>query len=190
MTFQHNSLYLVLAILGGIAYPVVVYFALPLVPPAALVMTGVGLICLRLAGMGRLAQWKGWRLAFLLAVIGLIVLLVLSPRLAAQAYPVAISLSVAGVFAVSLYVPPTIVERFARMSEPDLPPQGVLYCRKVTLVWIAFLLGNAGISMATALWGSLAQWTLWNGLLSYIAMGALFAGEFLVRRLVKRRARV
>ncbi|HLN22604.1 MAG TPA: hypothetical protein VK558_01320, partial [Patescibacteria group bacterium] len=106
--------------------------------------------------------------------------------LAVKAYPVAVSLAVAGVFGLSLVYPPTVVERLARLSEPDLPPQGVAYTRKVTLVWVLFLLANAGVSTATALWGSLAQWTLWNGLLSYVAMGTLFAAEFMIRRRVRR----
>ena len=52
---------------------------------------------------------------------------------------------------------------------------------------LAFLVGNAAISAATGLWGSLALWTLWNGLLSYVLMGGLFAGEFMYRQLARRR---
>jgi uncharacterized membrane protein len=88
------------------------------------------------------------------------------------------------VFAVSLRYPPTIVERIARLREPDLPPAGVAYTRQVTRVWVGFLLANAAVSFWTARWGSLDQWALWNGLLSYLAMGALFGGEYLVRRMV------
>lgn len=185
---QANNLWLALALLGGLLYPPVVYFGLAVVPPSVLVLVGLGLIGMRLAGIRRLAQSRAWVLAFLSAAVGLVALLLLSPRLAAMAYPVAVSLSVAGVFALSLRFPPTVVERFARIVEPDLPPEGVAYTRKVTLAWVVFLLCNAMISAATALWGSLAQWALWNGLLSYVAMGLLFGGEFLVRRMVRRRA--
>jgi uncharacterized membrane protein len=112
-------------------------------------------------------------------------LLTVSPLMAARAYPVAINLAMAAVFAASLRYPPTVVERIARLSEPDLPPEGVVYTRQVTGVWVGFLLVNAAISLWTAIWGSLDQWALWNGLLSYLAMGALFAGEYLVRRVVR-----
>lgn len=187
--FRPSNAWLVVAVLGGLSYPLVVYFGLSVLPPQVLVLIGLVLIGLRLAGMRRLAQFRTWGAALLVAAIGLLVLLALSPRMAVQAYPVLISLCVAGVFMISLYAPPTIVERFARVTEPDLPPEGIDYCRKVTVVWIVFLLGNAAISAAAALWGSLAEWTLWNGLLSYVAMGIVFAAEFLVRRSVKRRAR-
>ena len=54
------------------------------------------------------------------------------------------------------------------------------------MVWVAFLLCNALISLATAVWGTRAQWALWNGLLSYLAMGTLFTVEYAVRRVVRR----
>jgi uncharacterized membrane protein len=180
----------VLAGVGAVAYPLVVW---PLVvgtgfssiPPAAFVLVGIGCIGLRLIGTWRLARSSVEIVAFVLAAVLLVALLTVSPLMAARAYPVAISLAMAAVFAASLRYPPTVVERIARLSEPDLPPEGVVYTRQVTGVWVGFLLVNAAISLWTAIWGSLDQWALWNGLLSYLAMGALFGGEYLVRRVVR-----
>ena len=90
-------------------------------------------------------------------------------HLAVKIYPILMSLSVASVFALSLRYPPTVIERLARIREPELSPAGITYTRKVTIVWVVFLIANAGVSLITALWGTLAQWTLWNGLLSYLA---------------------
>ena len=157
-------------------------------PPTALVLTGLGLIGLRMLGLRRMEQANGGIVAFALAGSALLLPMAWTPELAARAYPIAVSLAVAAVFALSLRFPPSIVERIARLSEPGLPPKGVAYSRRVTAVWVAFLLVNAGISAATVVWGSLAVWTLWNGLLSYVAMGLLFAGEYLVRRRVRRTA--
>jgi uncharacterized membrane protein len=58
----------------------------------------------------------------------------------------------------------------------------------VTQIWTAFLVANAVISSAVGIWGTPAQWMLWNGLISYLLMGALFAGEWTFRRFVSRRA--
>jgi uncharacterized membrane protein len=171
-----------LAAIGGMAYPFLVYVGLSAIPPFFLLLLGIALIALRGVGLRRLAIGRGWLTAPALAVCGLLVLAQLSPPLAVKAYPIAISLTVAAVFGLSLLYPPTAIERFARLGEPDLSPGGVTYTRKVTWVWLIFLLANAGISAATALWGSLEQWTLWNGFLSYLAMGLLFVGELLVRR--------
>ena len=82
--------------------------------------------------------------------------------------------------------PQSIVERMARLSEPDLPASGVAYTRTVTKVWCAFFVVNGSIALATALWASQAVWSLYNGVIAYVAMGVLFAGEYLVRLKVKR----
>jgi uncharacterized membrane protein len=176
--------------MGALTYPLLVWRGLSSLPPAVVVLAGIACIALRMIGprvigAGPRTRPRVETIAFLLAAIVLVALLALAPRLAARAYPVAVSLAVACVFAVSLWHPPTVIERIARLSEPDLPPDGVAYTRQVTRVWVAFLLANATISMGTAVYGSLDQWALWNGLLSYIAMGALFAGEFLVRQRVR-----
>jgi uncharacterized membrane protein len=188
MTFPKPNIWLALTVVGGVGYPFLVYFSLGSVSPAVLALSGLLLIGLRMIGMHRFAQASRWSAAFGLAGCGLALLLVWRPELAARAYPPTISLTVAAVFALSLRFPPSVVERIARLSEPDLPPKGVAYTRRVTRVWIAFLLVNAAVSAATATWGSLAAWTLWNGFLSYIAMGLLFSGEYLVRHWMRRTA--
>ncbi|HEY1723641.1 MAG TPA: hypothetical protein VGG27_20525 [Magnetospirillaceae bacterium] len=179
-----------LAAVGGLAYPFLVYFGITVIPPAALLLVALILIAARIVSLSRLVGSRWWLAAFGVAALGLIGLLAAAPALAVKAYPVAVSLAVAAVFALSLVFPPTLIERIARLTEPDLPPEGVIYTRKVTWVWVFFLIGNAIISIATALYGSLEQWTLWNGFLSYIAMGALFSGELVVRRVVRRRHQV
>jgi uncharacterized membrane protein len=185
MRLPRISLWPTLAAAVALAYPFLVWAGLSSIPPAAFVLAGIGCIFVRIAGTSRLVRSPAEMIAFLLAAILLIALLTVSPALAARAYPVAISLAMAAVFAASLRFPPSIVERIARLSESDLPPAAVVYTHRVTIVWIGFLLINAAISLWTAILGSLDQWALWNGLLSYLAMGALFAGEYFVRRVVR-----
>lgn len=97
-------------------------------------------------------------------------------------YPVLVNAVMLGVFAYSLVTPPSLIERLARMKEPDLAPEGVLYTRRVTQIWCAFFLINGSIALATALWASAAVWSLYNGVIAYAMMGTLFGGEYLVRR--------
>src|SRR5215831_7157009 len=47
-------------------------------------------------------------------------------------YPVLMNVVLLGVFAASLRRGPSVVERLARMREPDLPPRAVAYTRRVT----------------------------------------------------------
>jgi uncharacterized membrane protein len=79
------------------------------------------------------------------------------------------------------------VERFAELSGDVLSPAGRRYCRRVTLVWSIWLALNTAVSAGLALAGSLAAWTLWTGLIAYVVTGAIFGGEFMLRRMLRRR---
>ncbi len=75
-----------------------------------------------------------------------------------------------------------VVERFARMTHKDLPPERVLHCRSVTKVWCLFFLMNGLASLGLALFAPLSMWALYTGVISYVLMGALFAGEYAIRK--------
>lgn len=182
------SLALAAAVVGGIAYPLLVYFSLPHLPAGAFVAFALALTALRILGTRRQAMPRAWTLALAVVALGLIALAAIDPQVAVKAYPVLVSLAAASVFGASLVSPPTLIERIARITDPDLSPDGVAYTRGVTQIWTVFLLGNAAIAAAVGMWGTPAQWTLWNGLISYLLMGVLFAGEWTFRRLVSRRA--
>lgn len=107
-----------------------------------------------------------------------------------QLYPVLVNLVMLGVFGCSLIAPPSLVERIARLREPDLPAAAIAYTRRVTQVWCVFFVINGLIALATALFASPAIWSLYNGVIAYGLMGALFGGEYLVRLRFKRRHNV
>ena len=96
-------------------------------------------------------------------------------------YPVLISLGLFIIFAGSLFFPPPIIERLARIQHPDLPQQGVIYTRKVTWIWCVFFVINGLIAASTAVWSSFACWSLYNGLISYLLIAVLMGVEYLVR---------
>jgi uncharacterized membrane protein len=107
--------------------------------------------------------------------------------LAMRSYPVLMNAAMLMIFACSLLRPPTVIERLARLVEPELPDSGVRYTRTVTWVWCWFFVLNGAVAMWTVLYASLEVWALYNGFIAYILMGLLFAGEFAVRRIVKSR---
>ena len=96
-------------------------------------------------------------------------------------YPVLVNAAGLWLFSASLSGTP-VVEKFARMRTPELPETGVRWCRGVTKLWCAFFAVNGALAAVTAALGDLALWRLYNGLISYLAMGALFAGEWLARQ--------
>ncbi|RJX30797.1 MAG: hypothetical protein C4516_08570 [Oxalobacter sp.] len=103
-------------------------------------------------------------------------------------YPAGVSLGMLIIFGLSLKNPPSVVERIARLREPELPLSGVIYTRKVTQFWCGFFVLNGSIAVFTALFASKETWALYNGLIAYLFMGAIFAGEWLVRRFCIQRA--
>lgn len=101
-------------------------------------------------------------------------------------YPVLVSLSLLVVFGASLWEGQTVVERLARLGyrNQPFPPEAVRYTRRVTQVWCGFFVVNGSIAVGTILWGDLQFWALWNGCLSYIAIGTLMGAEYLYRKVV------
>lgn len=105
---------------------------------------------------------------------------------AVKLYPVLVNTVLLVVFGWSLRCPPSVVERLARLQTPDLPAAAVEYTARVTVVWCGFFVLNGAVAAYTALYSSNATWALYNGLLAYVAMGVLMAGEWLVRQHVQR----
>lgn len=102
-------------------------------------------------------------------------------------YPVLVNLGLLIVFAVSLYSHMPLVERIARWRDPALPDAAVPYTRRVTQLWCLFFIINGAIALATCLYGHVGLWAGWNGMLSYLFMGIVMAGEWLIRqRVIKR----
>lgn len=132
-----------------------------------------------------LSSWH-WLALALPAVLGLAVVAANSETLL-RLYPASISASMLVLFGSTLLHPPTMIERFARLSGPDLPPAAVRYTRRVTEVWCLFFVFNGAIAAYTALAASREAWALYNGVIAYVLMGALVVGERAVRRRVKPR---
>ena len=165
----------------SLAYPVLVYLAMGRFEPRWLSLLLFALALLR-ALTAREAVW--WLAAAGGGVLALLATL-LNEALPLKLYPALVNAAMLAVFAGSLRFGPPVVERLARMQEPELPPFAVHYTRRVTQLWCAFFLINGSIAFATALWATDAVWAFYNGVLAYIMIGALFAGEWLVRRRVK-----
>ncbi|HVK51084.1 MAG TPA: hypothetical protein VM469_05035 [Pseudoxanthomonas sp.] len=165
----------------SLAYPVVVYLALGRFEPRWLALLLLALAVLR-AIATRQAVWlvaaAGAALLALMATL-------FNQALPLKLYPALVNAVMLAVFAASLVFPPSVVERIARMSEPDLPPSGVAYTRRVTQIWCAFFVVNGALALSTALWATDRVWAIYNGGIAYVLMGTLFGIEWLVRQRVR-----
>ena len=107
-------------------------------------------------------------------------------------YPLAVCGTFFFVFAMSLASPPNIIFRFATLQDKSIlgsPFKGRVeaYCKKVTLVWLCFFVLNSAAAVWTAFWASERVWAVYNGGVSYIIMGLIFAIEFIVRKRVNKK---
>ena len=171
-----------------LAYPALVYVGMSVLEPRALgVLLLIVLLLRHRRAAGQLLRDMptGERAVLTSLLLLSLAIIAANSEFLLRLYPATISFGMLALFAMSLWRPPSMVERFARLHEPDLPPAGVRYTRRVTQVWCVFLVCNGSIALASV-FASREIWALWNGLLSYVAMGTLFAGEWLFRRHVRR----
>jgi uncharacterized membrane protein len=175
----------VVLVAASVLYPGLVYIGRAIVPPTAFVAVALAMIGLRLVTL-RSPMQRVWRAPLVAGATTIAALAMLDTPLAVKAYPAAISLATATVFGATLLHPPSLIERFARLRDPELSPTAHAYCRKVTIVWTVWLSANTIISAVLAISGNDTAWALWTGLVAYMIMGALFVGEIAVRRMVHR----
>lgn len=103
------------------------------------------------------------------------------------AMPALINLALLVTFAATLRGTP-MVERFARLQEPEgLSADQVRHCRQVTWAWVGFFALNGVTAAALAAAAPLSWWAAYNGGLAYGLMGAMFAGEYVLRQYRFRR---
>jgi uncharacterized membrane protein len=75
-----------------------------------------------------------------------------------------------------------MIEHFARMVKPALSDAELAHCRTWTAVWGGYLIALAALGLVLARWASLTVWTAYVGVVSYLLIGALFAVEYVVRK--------
>ncbi len=172
-----------LAVVLTLLYPMAIWFGQGKVEPRVLAVLLLLAAASRLPSLAisRTARWSALG-ALLLAGAAVWANALLPLKL----YPVLVNGALLLAFGYSLASPPSMVERLARLREPDLPPAAIGYTRRVTQVWCVFFVINGAIALGTALWASQAVWSLYTGVVSYLLMGLIFGIEFLVRIRFKR----
>ncbi len=174
-----------------LAYPLAVYWGLSSFGIGSTAFVVACLFLLRLfVPSGSSALSKYVIVIRSLAVIGFSLALVSWLMQEAQwfcYYPVVVNLIFLLLFSYTLLSPPSMVERFARLREPDLPESGVKYTKNVTLIWCFFFVFNGSVALYTVFVGDLKLWTLYNGFISYLLIAALAAGEYCFRHYYRKR---
>jgi uncharacterized membrane protein len=172
-------------VIAGVLYPFAVYFGMEHFSPWQFAL----LLGVLWAARALTGERRPGNLGMALVAIGFCLLLAAfdNPHLL-RWYPVLISGFMLTLFGLSLLRGMPMVERLARLTDPELPEIAIRYTRRVTQVWCLFFLFNGLVAAVLTLWAPLSWWTLYTGLIAYGLMGILFAGEWIVRQRVRGRA--
>ena len=160
-------------------YPFVVYFGTQYLELWKIAGILIVLLSMRLLACIAIKHWSSPLL--LVGILYFSFAIWSDQLLTLRFYPVIANATVLALFSWSLFSPPSLIERIARIQHPNLPPEGVIYTRRVTQVWCLFFIINGSIALVTALWCDIETWSLYNGLIAYLLMGILFAGEYIIR---------
>lgn len=166
-------------------YPVAVYFGLQVFEVKTLGILLLGVLVVRFF-LSKASVTKQLVVVSSGGVLLAGIIVFTNDALYLKLYPVLMNVLMFSVFFTSLLRPPSAVERLARIREPELDAYGVAYTKKVTMLWCAFFLMNGSIALWTVFLGTLAQWTLYNGFISYVLIGVLMTMEFIVRVWVRK----
>ncbi len=184
---RKGRLILPLLAAGGVIYPFLVFFGLGRLPPGVFVGFALGLVAIRLAVHRGSALGRALGPALVLVATVTVLTALLDVGAAVKAWPVLMSFGMAMAFGLSLRWPPTLIEVFAAVVEPQPSDAARTYMRRVALAWCLFLLVNTGLSAASWASGDLGLWTLYNGLIAYLSMGLMVVCEYMIRRRVRQR---
>ncbi|GHU67280.1 hypothetical protein FACS189447_09330 [Spirochaetia bacterium] len=107
-------------------------------------------------------------------------------------YPALADLVYLTIFGTSLFIPPTIVYSFINVFDKKLNEhlEKVYfenYCRKCTVYWCVFFILDCIVSLITALFESDLAWGIYNGGITYVLMGLLFVGEYVIIKVIEKR---
>jgi len=169
-----------------ILYPVFVYFALERggTRQAALALLALYLpLGLIRFIWGRRAKLGALQLIPLipLIAIGLASLLAESGLLLAT--PTLINFALLAVFGATLFTERPMIERFARLVDPELSDARRSWCALWTRIWCGFFAVNGALAGLLALHDDPIYWTAYTSIVSYVLMGLLFGGEMVLRYL-------
>jgi len=169
-----------------VVYPLLMFFMLDEFGVRPLAVLLAALLLTRVLPIVQSSRKNAIALALLIVVFAAVLYLSRSEKLL-MAYPAVISLIMLGAFAVTLFHPPSIIERFSRKMGVSVPPQAIPYMRVLTMFWCGFFLLNACVAALLAWQGDVTRWALYNGLVSYLIIGLLIVAELVFRQYYRRR---
>lgn len=171
-----------------ICFPFYVWFAgwdYPVATAIYLVTIGIARLATILTGTVSAVDWL-----MVLVPIALGLLVSVLGTEAGLYYPVAVNLGFLLLFYASLSAPKNFIQCIAeKIEKRPLDSIGIKYTNYLTRIWCVVFLMNATISIYLAWHEMLEKWTLYNGVVAYLAVATLFLGERLMRDWIQQKMR-
>ena len=102
-------------------------------------------------------------------------------------YPVIMDFLFFAMFFSSLFMKETVIQKIERMMEGgELNDCVKKYTRNLTYIWCVFLFANFLIALSTVFMDD-KIWMLYNGCISYLAVGTFFIIEYIIRIIMKKK---
>lgn len=121
--------------------------------------------------------------------LGIIVLFHYTKFIAVKFYPVCANFTMFLVFFLSSFTKETVIQKFARSLEGGILDEFTAnYTRKLTYCWAGFTFLNFLASVVT-LFLPEKWWALYNGVISYAFIGTIFAVEYIIRVVLRKKYR-
>jgi uncharacterized membrane protein len=116
-------------------------------------------------------------------------------RLILKLYPALADLAYITILLTSFLFPPPFafyfIDIFDKSMKTKFPQkQFERYCFRATLAWCVFFLVDGIVAVFTARGCSDVVWGIYNGGISYVIMGILFIGEFIILKSVEKKHRL
>jgi len=109
--------------------------------------------------------------------------------LMAKLIPIVIQLSLMWFFAKTLLKGkgPSLVERFALLEFPVMPPVLSRYCRHLTMLWAGFFAFNVFACLLLAFFAPVQWWAVYTGVMIFLLTGVIIVLEYIWRFFLFRR---
>ena len=135
------------------------------------------------------ARKKNIRLQKLGIVIILLLGAVFYQDMMAKLIPIIIQLSLMLFFGKTLLKDkgPSLIERFASLEFPEIPPVLQRYCRHLTIMWTGFFAFNVVACVILALFAPVEWWAIFTGVLIFALTAVLMIAEYIWRFFLFRR---
>ena len=135
-----------------------------------------------------ISNYSNSLLLLIMGILGLII----NTNIVHKLSPVMMNIMLLYTFGITLFEPPAMIYRFAVLADKSIPKslgqkEIAAYCYKVTVIWVVFFIINGSIAALTVFIGSDLLWAIYNNGVSPVLIGSLFAGEFIVRKIVHKK---